>query len=183
VRGRKPKPTRRKQLEGYAGKRRRNRGEPKLPPLGRTGTTEQPAAAAPAQLVVDGQDVPTELAGDKTAIAEWLRTVPMLHERQVITEGDRGSLIALCQQWSVYQEAVAQWRALGMIVKAPSGYPMVNPYLGVANKALNQCVKLWAELGLTPSSRSRVSTLPPAGSADPFAEFDAPSRSGPGGSR
>jgi P27 family predicted phage terminase small subunit len=131
-----------------------------------------PTTPPPAPVIVEGETVPPELVGDTTATAEWLRTIPMLREREVITEGDRGSLIALCQQWSVYQQAVGQWRALGMIVKTPSGYPMVNPYLGVANKALNQCLKLWAELGLTPSSRSRVTTLPPAGPADPFAEFD-----------
>jgi P27 family predicted phage terminase small subunit len=175
VRGRKPKPTRRKQLEGFAGKRRRNRREPKLPPFQKP---QAPPAAPAAPAPVNGEAVPTELLGDAVATAEWLRTVPMLREREVITEGDRGSLIALCQQWSVYQEAVAKWRALGMIVKAPSGYPMVNPYLGVANKALNQCLRLWAELGLTPSSRARVTTLPPTGVNDPFAEFDGRPPSG-----
>jgi P27 family predicted phage terminase small subunit len=149
-----------------------------LPPLGAAAAARPTPPAPGAPLIVDGETVPPELINDKTATAEWLRTIPMLREREVITDGDRGSLIALCQQWSVYQEAVAQWRALGMIVKAPSGYPMVNPYLGVANKALNQCLKLWAELGLTPSSRSRVTTLPPAGPADPFAEFDPPRSDG-----
>jgi phage terminase small subunit len=46
------------------------------------------------------------------------------------------------------------------------------PYLAIANKALQGCTRLWAELGMTPSSRSRVQ-LPPDAS-DPFAEFDVP---------
>ena len=62
----------------------------------------------------------------------------------------------------------------GMVVRSPSGYPMTNPYLSIATKALAACNKLWPELGLTPSSRSRVTTAGSAGPDDPFAEFDAP---------
>jgi phage terminase small subunit len=49
---------------------------------------------------------------------------------------------------------------------------MANPYLGVATKALSACARLWPELGLTPSSRSRVKA--PAAADDPFTEFDVP---------
>jgi P27 family predicted phage terminase small subunit len=89
------------------------------------------------------------------------------------TEADRGSLLALCQQWSRYLEANGKIAAAGMVVKSPSGYPMPNPYIGISNKAFGNCIKLWAELGLTPSSRSRVTTAPlGSGSQDAFAEFD-----------
>jgi P27 family predicted phage terminase small subunit len=53
-----------------------------------------------------------------------------------------------------------------MVIKSPSGYPMPNPYLGIANKALNHCQKLWAELGLTASSRSRVRAVPAPSATD-----------------
>jgi P27 family predicted phage terminase small subunit len=72
----------------------------------------------------------------------------------------------------LYQASVTEWRKLGMIVKAPSGYPIVNPYLGISNKALDKCLKLWTELGLTPSSRVRVKTTEDASARDPFSEFD-----------
>jgi P27 family predicted phage terminase small subunit len=158
MRGRKPKPTEQKKLAGNPGKRPINAVEPQLP-------------------VSSGFDaVPLELAADGAASTEWQRTAPMLRERKVITDGDRGALIALCQQWSIYQQAVQKWSTMGMIVKAPSGYPMVNPYLGIANKALTNCMKIWAELGLTPSSRSRVHAVPDAEARDPFAEFDEPSK-------
>ncbi|HWI67880.1 MAG TPA: P27 family phage terminase small subunit, partial [Nitrospiraceae bacterium] len=63
----------------------------------------------------------------------------------------------------------------GMVVRAPSGYPMPNPYIAISNKSLGNCVKLWIELGLTPSARSRVSITPGASFPDdPFAEFDEP---------
>jgi len=160
MRGRKPKPTQQKRLEGNPGRRALNDREPELPPAG-----------------PDFDAVPAELAADAVAAEEWARSIPMLRERKVITSGDRGALVALCLQWSIYCEATDKRRALGMIVKAPSGYPIVNPYIGVANRALASLTKLWAELGLTPSSRSRVKTIETPGEGDPFAEFDhEPSR-------
>ena len=157
MRGRRPTSTAAKKLAGNPGKRKLNAQEPTLPP----GTS---AFDTP----------PPELEGDPMAQAEWTRTAQMLRERRVITEGERGSLIALCQQWSIYQQAVAKWRTLGMIVKTPKGYPIINPYLGIANTALGLCTRLWAELGLTPSARSRVKVVETPAAGDPFAEFDQP---------
>lgn len=139
MRGRKPKPTAFKLLTGNPGKRRINGAEPDLPSV-------DPFTSVPSVLK------------DDRASAEWRRLAPMLSASKVLTEGDRASLIALCQQWSRYLDATEKAEAAGLIVKAPSGYPMPNPYLGVANKALAHCTKLWAELGLTPSSRARVTT-------------------------
>ena len=158
MRGRKPKPTEVKRLTGNPGKRPLNTDEPQLPPI-------SDAFIA----------VPRELLADPIASEEWTRLASMLRERKVVTEGDRGALLALCQQWSLYQQAVQKCAEKGMVVMAPSGYPIVNPYLGIANKAIDKCTKLWVELGLTPSSRSRVTTdksVKPE--ADPFAQFDQP---------
>ena len=50
-----------------------------------------------------------------------------------------------------------------------------NPYIGIAHKALSNCNRPWPELGLTPTSRTRLTTTPLTPGADPFAEFDPPS--------
>jgi P27 family predicted phage terminase small subunit len=108
----------------------------------------------------------------------------MLRDCRQITSADRGALVALCLEWSRYLEAIREGKALGLVIKAAtSGYLMPNPWLSIGAKALSNCLKLWVELGLTPSSRSRVRMDGPgAGSmSDPdeagFAEFDqAPSR-------
>jgi P27 family predicted phage terminase small subunit len=155
MRGRKPKPTGRKILEGNPGKRALNPAEPQHPPPAET--FDQP---------------PPELAGDAVACAEWARLAPMLRIAKTVTEADRGALLALCQQWSRYLEATANVSRAGLVVKAPSGYPMVNPYVSIANKTLMNCTKLWVELGLTPSSRSRVVTTGPGPGGDAFSEFD-----------
>lgn len=156
MRGRKPKPTQQRVLEGNPGKRPINSQEPNLPPT--------------------SDAVPAELLGDPRAVAEWSRVAPMLVKSGVLTEADRGALLSLCQQWSLYIEARA--KATSLVVTTKSGHPMPNPYLSVSNKALSHCIKLWAELGCTPSARSRVARVE-GESADPFAEFDHASEHAP----
>lgn len=155
-RGRRPKPTSRRRLEGNPGHRRLNAREPQLPPP------------------VDDRP-PLALAGDVVASSEWARLLPLLKKSHTVTEGDLNSLLALCQQWSRYLEANSRVAQSGMVVRSPSGYPMPNPYIGIQNKALGNCLKLWVELGLTPSARARVTTAPGfTADEDVFAEFDEP---------
>ena len=137
--GRRPQPTRLKVLRGK-GKTRAD--EPKPPAAGE-----------------DFDIPPDELKGDDAATAEWSRVVPMLRICGMVGNAERSALIALCQQWSRYLEAQQKVRSLGMIVKKPSGIPITNPYLAVCDHALSQCHKLWSELGVTPSGRSRISAL------------------------
>lgn len=154
MRGRKPKPTTLRRLEGNPGHRALNDDEPAPPPF----------IAA----------VPDEIAAFPAAVLEWRRLAPMLQQAKQITEADRGALIALCMEWARYLDAMREVARLGLVVKAPSGYPITNPYLPIATKALAACNKLWPELGLTPSSRSRVKIADPsAARLDDFAEFDA----------
>lgn len=158
MRGRKPKPSAQRVLEGNPGKRAINADEPEPPPVGPTFDT--PPAELDAQIV---------------ATAEWVRLAPMLRAARQVTEADRGALIALCLEWGRYIDATRAVQKLGLVVKAPSGYPMTNPYLSIATKALAGCNKLWPELGLTPSSRSRVKTADgPGPDGDAFSEFDSP---------
>lgn len=156
--GTKPQSTEQKRLAGNPGKRRLNAHEPKPPRLDDSFDTPPPA-----------------LGDDELAVAEWRRLAPMLRQCRQITEADRSSLVALCIEWSRYLKAMTTVRAEGFIVKAPSGYPITSPYLSVANRALANCGRLWAELGLTPSSRSRVQVPDgPGPGGDAFSEFDEP---------
>jgi P27 family predicted phage terminase small subunit len=157
MRGRKPIPSERRKLEGYAShSHKRNDREPE-PPL--EVVTELP---------------PSELEGHTIAQAEWMRVVPMLRKCRQVTDADRTALIALCLEWQRYLDATAEVKKRGMVVKAPSGYPITNPFMSIASRALAACSKLWPELGLTPSSRSRVVTQGPGPGGDAFSEFDSP---------
>jgi P27 family predicted phage terminase small subunit len=143
-------------IEGNPGHRPLNEQEPTFP--------------AP----IDAFDEPpAELEDDETARREWRRLAPMMRAAGVITDADRGALLALCREWARYLSAYDKTTML--VVKAPSGYPMPNPYIPIANRALNNCIRLWAELGLTPSSRSRVQSGDgPGPGGDAFSEFDTP---------
>ena len=166
-RGTKPKPTAVKILDGNPGKRRLNQAEPQPP--GVTAAFDEP----PPELAED-PGVPESLS---VARAEWRRLAPMLRRCRQITEADRAALLALCLEWDRYLEARA--KAHPRVVKAPSGYAMPNPWLSIQTKALAGCLKLWPELGLTPSSRTRVSTEGPGPGGDAFSEFDTPVPLGP----
>lgn len=152
--GPKPTPTALKRLKGNPGKRKLPAHEPDLP-------------------VIEDASTPRELARDAQAVEEWNRLAPMLQAAKVLTDADRASLIALCQVWSRYLTATAQLLGADLVIKSRHGHKQPNPYIGVANRALAQCLKLWAELGLTPASRSRVQANATArGAVDDFAEFD-----------
>jgi len=141
--GRRPQPTRLKILRGNPSK-----------------TSLNPAEPLPERVREDFDVPPAELADDPVAVAEWQRVAPMMRLCGLVSEGEKTALVVLCQQWSRYLEAHGKVRTLGMIVKKPSGVPVTNPYLAVADRALMHCLKLWVELGLTPSSRARMSALP-----------------------
>jgi P27 family predicted phage terminase small subunit len=115
------------------------------------------------------------------AIAEWQRLAPMLQRARQLTEADRASLVALCLEWSVYLTETTKARREGRVLKSGNGMRRANPRRGLATTALSQCLRLWAELGLTPTSRSRVKTEEsgPGPAGDAFTEFDDSVASGP----
>jgi P27 family predicted phage terminase small subunit len=156
MRGRKPKPTEQRRLEGNPGRRPFNVAEPHLPAF--------------------AVSIPEELIPFPVAVTEWQRLAPMLGRSRQVTEADRAALTALCLEWARYLVALAEVARAGMTISTRNGYPVPNPHLSIATRALAACQKLWPELGLTPSSRSRVKVaegaVSPAG--DDFSEFDSP---------
>jgi P27 family predicted phage terminase small subunit len=75
----------------------------------------------------------------------------------VLAEIDAAALAAYCEAYASWVDAVEKLRQFGKIVKAPkSGHPMPNPYVSIANQALDHMRKFGTEFGMTPSSRSRI---------------------------
>jgi P27 family predicted phage terminase small subunit len=140
MRGRKPKPTALKRLDGNPGKRGYNHAEPVLP------------AGQP--------DCPAHLS--EPARAEWHRIAGTLHEASVLTLVDRAALAAYCQAWGRWVEAEEKLAETPVLLKTPSGYVQQNPWLSIANKQLEIMGRYMAELGITPASRSRVVAGPAA---------------------
>jgi P27 family predicted phage terminase small subunit len=149
--GRKPTPTALKVLKGNPGKRPLNETEPR--PTGHL--------TCPSHL-------------SKVAKTEWKRIVKEVKAIGLLTSVDRAALTAYCESWSRYVEASENIQKFGSVIKSPNGYPIINPYVSIANKALEMIFKYGVEFGFTPSSRSRLHVNPVqqvAGSEDEFAEF------------
>lgn len=134
MRGRKPKPTHLKLLEGNPGKRAINGAEPK-PPRG--------IPTCPAHLTAPAK-------------AEWKRLAQDLHTVGLLTRVDRGALAAYCQSWGRWVEAERKLQETPPLFKTPAGYVQISPWLTIANKERELMARYMAELGLTPSSRSRL---------------------------
>jgi len=136
MRGRKPTPTNLKLLRGNPGKRAINRLEPKARPL---------SAECPEELLTDEQR------------DEWARTIAPAIAIGQITRNDRALAIAHCDLWANYRAQLVEAAKLPPVVAVgPQKHPMPNPARVMSNKTLQLLVRVDAELGLTPSSRSRV---------------------------
>jgi len=94
------------------------------------------------------------------ARAEWLRITRLMTESRVLTEGDRAVLALYCSVWAKWLRADRMVARTGEILKTPDGGLYQNPYLAVANRALEQLSKLAAQLGLDPTARTRVVAAP-----------------------
>lgn len=97
------------------------------------------------------------LAGRPFRLEGWQRKIVA----EVFGTRDRRSGLrryrrAYCQAWARWVDAEGQVAKLGTIVKTANGNLIQNPYLAVANRALEQMTRLATEFGMTPSSRSRV---------------------------
>lgn len=145
-----PKPTVLKLLAGNPGRRKLNVDEPR------------PDVVAP--------ECPDHLAGD--AREEWDRIVPLLLKNNLLTDIDGAALALYCQSFGRWAEAERKLTDMrknggdGMLIKAPSGYPIINPYLSIAHRAMNDCYKHLQQFGLSPSSRTRAQASTPGESAN-----------------
>lgn len=134
TRGRKPKPTALKILEGNPGHRPLNKKDPlmkgKLPKC------------------------PSWLEDD--AKTEWKRLGKVLAEMGMLTEMDMAAFAGYCQayaRWKAAEEFITQH---GDMVRTPNGYLQQVPQVSIAQTNLKIMLKFCEQFGLTPSARSRL---------------------------
>lgn len=87
---------------------------------------------------------------------EWRRVARELYEVGLLTRVDRAALAAYCQVWARWVEAERKVQELGAVITKQNGNLVQNPWLSVANRALEEMRKFLVEFGMTPSSRARV---------------------------
>ena len=137
--GRRPKPTRLKELEGNPGKRPLNKREPQF----RVGRPHCP------------QHLGT------VARREWHRIVGELHRVGLLTLADRAALAAYCQLYDRWAAAEQEIAKTGLTLTTSNGNVIQNPVVGIANTALDGMRKYLVEFGLTPASRAKLQTAAP----------------------
>ncbi len=134
MRGRKPKPSAKKKLEGNPGKRRLNKREPKPQAAGKI---------PPAEI--------DELA--QRFIAEYL---PLIQAMQIFTDADRAALELMSVHYSIAWRAAEVVQREGLMLKNAFGWAK-HPLLQVLRDNSTAFLRYAAEFGLTPSARSRIS--------------------------
>ena len=134
TRGRKPKPTALKALEGNPGKRPLNEHEP-VPPKG--------AIRCPAWLEAEAKK-------------EWKRLAPSLEAMGVLTAVDITAFAGYCQAYARWKEAEEFITQHGSILRTKSGYVQPVPQVSIAQTYLKIMNRFAEQFGLTPAARSRI---------------------------
>lgn len=149
TRGRKAKPVALKVLQGNPGRRVLNTS---------------------IKFPVEKLNPPFFLRGD--GLTEWNRIEPMLRSSGVVTAADRAVLSAYCRAYGLICEAeklLEEMPPLSQFVtKGANGQAMRNPIARGRDEAIALTVRLGAELGLTPSSRNRVTAIQAESAVNPF---------------
>lgn len=132
MRGRKPRPTALRVIDGNPGKRRINRDEPNAGPLG---------------------DPPPDLS--PAAVAKWAEMAELWG--LVVTAADRDQLAEYCRLHVRKIEAEAKVVEHGALVASPNGMPIQSPWMQILNKCREEMRRIAIEFGGTPVSRTRLS--------------------------
>ena len=148
MKGRKPKPDALKKLEGNPGRRPMVRNTPQLEP----GMPE-----CPDWLEDDARE-------------EWGRQAPLLLKAGILTESDRAALTAYCIAWGRVKETEQDIQDKGLTEKSDGGVQFARAMVKIQDRAMNQMRAYATELGLTPSSRTRLH-VPDPNQGDLFGEF------------
>jgi len=90
------------------------------------------------------------------ARSEWFRLRPILDKMGTLKPVDRNILAAYCQAYGRYVEAEKVLKEKGPLYLTKSDNVITSPMLWVSNKAVEQMLKLGAELGIGAATRSRI---------------------------
>ena len=93
---------------------------------------------------------------DDIAKGEWARVGKMLLDAGLFTKLDITALSTYCVAYSRWVSAESSLQQFGTVIVAPSGFPVQSPYMAIANKAMDQMLRLMSEFGLTPAARVRI---------------------------
>lgn len=152
MKGRKPSPSKVVELRG--GTKHTHRPEKNTP---------KPASKIPP--------CPSHLS--KEAKNEWRRMGKELDSLGLLTDLDKAVFAMYCSAWAEWKMAQQDIEAIGMVVRIPvenvtargvkTSYSklVANPSIAIKHAAEDRMMKCLVELGMSPSSRSRIKVAPP----------------------
>lgn len=150
TKGRKPKPTHLKAVQGNAGKRAINHDEPQADAL-----TDVP--------------LPPEWL-DPVGIEMWEKVAPWLVSSKILTESDVPNLEAYCAAYARWRKAEKDIARNGITVMGMNS-EIKNPACTVANESLKQMTTFGSALGLDPASRARLAVPGAKEANNPFKDL------------
>ncbi len=149
--GRKPKPTALKILQGNAGKRKLNHNEPNFS---------------------DVVDIEPPDWLDDLAVQMWQTIMPELLANKILTVADIHNVEAFCMAYARWRQAENEITRLGVLIMDDNGRYSKNPAFTVVNEAKKQMATFGGLLGLDPSSRTRLTgSAQKTTIANPFADL------------
>jgi P27 family predicted phage terminase small subunit len=153
TRGRKPTPTNLRRLRGNPGRRPLPENEPKP-------TVSDTCPPPPGEI-------------NRKARLVWKHKAPELHRLGLLTDVDLPLFAAWCVAYARWREAEERVYELGLITTTPKGYPIQNPYLGIANTAMKALREIGSEFGMGPAARTRLKVGEPetTPAEDPLSAF------------
>lgn len=139
TRGRPPKPSALKLLQGNAGKRATNRQEPDAAYL---------------------EDLTPPAHLSEGAAAVWTELAAPLRAARVLTELDTVALEFTCNAIATYRQATAAADGKPLAKSPETGAVALSPWMIVQSMAFKQASKMLTDFGMTPAARSRVMIQP-----------------------
>ena len=148
-RGRKPKPTKLRIIQGNPGKRPLNKQEPH-------------------PKVEDDFPSPPPGLPDK-AIEAWNEYGPELYSAGLLTKLDAPMLEQWARAYADWKDALDRCDQFGKVIKTTNGNVIHSPYWSIANKAQDHLLKIQSEFGMSPTARTRIQAGGHSGEAgNPF---------------
>ena len=151
-RGRKPKPTAKKQLSGNPGKRALNKNEPSFDE-------------------VKNIEVPDWITSFELAAGMWETIAPQLCKERILSITDIHNLEIFCMAYQRWRDAQQEVAVMGVVITTDTGSHIKNPALTAINETTRQMATFGSLLGLDPSSRSRLIGSRNDSGKNPFAEL------------
>lgn len=148
IRGRPPKPTNLRLLEGNPGHRPVNTMEPKPPAK---------APTPPKFLNDEAKRMFRKLAKQLVAIG-------------TVTQIDGWILADYCDAAVEVERLTEELKVEGTTIVTPNGYIQAHPYVAMRNQCLARMARAGSELGIGAASRTRVKTNA-SGKKTPFGEY------------